>query len=292
MSLPSSSRAAKIFIEWLRGPALYPEVFPSFNRTAALCDDFPDGCLDPARVIIFSFIAQWVLIAVISAILDRIKVYKSLAWQDKVHWCACLVGTAHAIVTGLGSLRVVYGTDAFAATRVAFSPLQNVYTAWSIGYFAYDLIICGTMVFFKPGYVSNLMLTHHAMAIFAFSYSLLHPVHWTIAVVLATELSTPFVNSRTIIGTCAGKDSLLYKVNGMLIMISFFVMRVLHGGILLWYGLISDWNELKAAVPTIPVVTLYVVAFLITSLNLYWFAKIVRGVARVLAEGNAKHKTD
>jgi hypothetical protein len=176
---------------------------------------------------------------------------------------------------------------------VALSPLLNSYTAWSIGYFAYDIIVCGTMTYFRPGFVAPLMLAHHAIAIFAFTYSLLHAVHWTIAIVLATELSTPFVNSRTIIGKLVGKGSTLYKINGLMILISFFLMRILHGGVYLWYGLIEDWSELRAAVPIVPVTTLYLVGVVITAMNVYWFAKIVMGVSKVLtAEKSGKSKTD
>ena len=151
------------------------------------------------------------------------------------------------------------------------------------------------MVFFKPGFVAPLMLFHHVMAIAAFAYSLLHPVQWTIALVLATELSTPFVNLRTIIGSLVGKSSLLYKVNGIIILVSFFLARMLHGGVYLWYGLFADWSELQAAIPLTAMTTLYVVGLAITTMNVYWFAKILLGAIKVLeadrVEGG-KSKTD
>ena len=59
MGFQRPSEVAAIFIAWLRGPPLYPDYFPSYDATDKVCVTNTDNCLDPARVVIFSFIGHW-----------------------------------------------------------------------------------------------------------------------------------------------------------------------------------------------------------------------------------------
>ncbi|CAH1272603.1 FAM57A [Branchiostoma lanceolatum] len=83
------------------------------------------------------------------------------------------------------------------------------------------------------------------------------------------------------------KTSLLYKVNGVVLLVVFFLCRILT--IPLWFSLRKHLgtDELYGAGLGIHV-TVFVVMPFIHSLNIYWFSKMCRAVYRGLFQPKAK----
>ena len=126
------------------------------------------------------------------------------------------------------------------------------------------------------------MLLHHVAALVGCYYIMFYEAAWMIAMILSTELSSPFVNVRSILGAVLGKKHPIYMLNGFLILLTFFAFRILHGGVFYWYALYLSFDQLKALAP-LPRATLYLVSLFFTVLNLVWFVKVYNGFAKGLA---------
>lgn len=99
---------------------------------------------------------------------------------------------------------------------------------------------------------------------------------------LTSEASTPFLNFRWFLLTLNKKDSRLYLINGILLIVVFFLVRIVT--ILpLWtifYSLMSTptWDLIELKYKFICVFSSAPLDFL----NVYWFGKIINIVLKVL----------
>ncbi|EDQ91909.1 uncharacterized protein MONBRDRAFT_23177 [Monosiga brevicollis MX1] len=282
-------RVSGIFMNWLRGPGLFPHLINPYDpEIYPECALNPDHCLDPARVIIASLVAHVLMLLLASAILDRYKNYRALTWHMRVYWCSSLVSTAHALVSGIGGMVYLWTSPDLLETYVKLSPWMNFYSAWSAGYFIYDMALCLAMAPFSKPFRDPAMLVHHVMGVTGFLHVLNHPVAWMCAVVLATELSTPFVNMRVILDGLGYRDSSLYLINGVLIVATFFVFRIVQAGFYYWYIVYHHIDEIVEKVSFWPRMHLHVNTVGATILNIIWFSKIFRGLLKVLRDSRAK----
>ncbi|XP_066295322.1 TLC domain-containing protein 4-B-like [Branchiostoma lanceolatum] len=139
-----------------------------------------------------------------------------------------------------------------------------------------------------PSLRSGVMVAHHLCALwttYAMSVNPLIPYFGILG--LMTELSSPFLHVRKILLSMGQKTSLLYKVNGVVLLVVFFLCRILT--IPLWFSLRKHLgtDELYGAGLGIHV-TVFVVMPFIHSLNIYWFSKMCRAVYRGLFQPKAK----
>ncbi|XP_035660739.1 TLC domain-containing protein 4-like isoform X4 [Branchiostoma floridae] len=102
--------------------------------------------------------------------------------------------------------------------------------------------------------------------------------------VFLQELSTPFVNLRIILYELGQKTSLLYKLNGVLMLVVFFSCRL--ATIPLWFQLspLMETGELYT-VGTALLITIFGCMPVVSVFNLYWFSKMCKGAYRILSRG-------
>jgi len=97
------------------------------------------------------------------------------------------------------------------------------------------------------------------------------------------ELSTPFVAFRIILSELGLKESKLYAINGIAMMVSFFTCRVFVFPFMYWmYGRalrISGW-DVPYAIPW----HCNIGCIGLMGLQLYWFSLMVRGALRILTK--------
>lgn len=94
------------------------------------------------------------------------------------------------------------------------------------------------------------------------------------------EASTPFVSFRSILSTLGMKEHRFYMVNGILMLVTFFIFRILLlPYLLLWYSNTVNVPFL-AAVASLPRGCKISVAILFVP-QYYWFYLIVRGALKV-----------
>ncbi|XP_030243526.1 ceramide synthase, partial [Drosophila navojoa] len=95
------------------------------------------------------------------------------------------------------------------------------------------------------------------------------------------EFSTPFVSLRSILSTMGLKDSRAYIVNGLLMLVTFFVCRVCMWPYVMWrYSLAIDAASMWSAMCGLPRGCLISMAILFLP-QLYWFYLMFMGALKV-----------
>lgn len=169
---------------------------------------------------------------------------------------------------------------------LGYYPFGGFISAISIGYFVWDLYVC--LRYFKlfgPGF-----LFHAVAALYVFS-ACLYPfcLPW-IPAFLLFEASTPFVNmnwfaSRLPAGTFSDK---FVMINGLLLMITFFVVRLVWGIYAVVVVAGDMWQVRQYIAWFLPVSILSLNAIL-DGLNAFWFYKMV-AIAKRKFKGKAVKK--
>jgi hypothetical protein len=113
---------------------------------------------------------------------------------------------------------------------------------------------------------------------------------WYSSYRLMAEFSTPFVNIRWILYAIGMKNTRRYKINGLLMTISFFVCRILAMPFY-WYYVAKNYSlpEFKT-VPKQMVVFWLLLPALLDCLNLFWFHKMVNGIIKALKTPDVDEK--
>ncbi|CAH1272604.1 TMEM56 [Branchiostoma lanceolatum] len=152
-----------------------------------------------------------------------------------------------------------------------------------LGHTAVDLLL---MLWYSP-LRSREMAVHHVCALWAAYLGSVGPnalYYGNLGTM--TELSSPFLNLRHILHNMGQKKSLLYKVNGVVLLVVFFLCRILT--IPLWLSLRKHLgtDELYGAGLAVKL-GLFVLFPLLNLLNVFWFSKICRAVYRGLFQPKA-----
>ncbi|XP_045382141.1 TLC domain-containing protein 3A isoform X2 [Lemur catta] len=138
---------------------------------------------------------------------------------------------------------------------------------------------------------NRLMITHHAVILFV-----LVPVaqrlrgdlgDFFVGCIFTAELSTPFVSLGRILIHLKQQHTLLYKVNGILTLATFFSCRILLFPFMYWsYGQQEGLSLLQVPF-NIPFFCNVANAFLIAP-QIYWFCLLCRKAARLFDTPQAK----
>jgi len=105
------------------------------------------------------------------------------------------------------------------------------------------------------------------------------------------EASTPFVSLRVILVHLKMKDSLVYVVNGLLMLVSFFFCRVmLFPYLYYWYACLIDVSLLSTLLSISPWVHLAVLG--LWSPQLIWFHRMLKGSLKLIKEANKRNKVE
>ena len=158
------------------------------------------------------------------------------------------------------------------------------------GYFVWDFFTCLYNVKTEGwAYVG-----HGIMCCCVYSYGLFgQTYHLYGAILLAWELSTPFVQLRWLLKLLGLEDGKLYYYNGIMMLLMFFLVRIVLGyacSIHFFYtGLNELFNTPPAArhIPT-PWLLMYMGAnAFLNGLNTNWFLKMVNGALKLLRKQKA-----
>jgi len=97
------------------------------------------------------------------------------------------------------------------------------------------------------------------------------------------EASTPFVSLRVILVHLKMKDSLVYVVNGIMMLLSFFACRVMLFPILYWWYSTVMGLSLISTIIAIPC-WVHAATFSLWLPQLFWFNKMLKGSLKVIKE--------
>eukprot|EP01137_Pigoraptor_chileana_P032035 Opistho-2@20774 len=220
------------------------------------------------------------------------KTFRGLSDHQKVDWCSRVSSTIHAVVVTVVALFCLYDEWEIPNRFQHDSPAMYSMLAMSAGYLITDaLVICFNFDAFGNAKLNMQTLLHHALGISGLFLVLKNNVFlfymtWRII----CEGSTPFVNLRWFLATNEEwKNSKLYVVNGLLMVFSFFALRVAMSPFI-WIAMFKTSDQLFQANGVL--VGIFIAySIVLDVLNLYWFSSIWKGLLKAL-RGDAPKKTN
>lgn len=208
-----------------------------------------------------------------------------------------------SMVQAFISLYILWPVLTLPLTSYNIATYQNDYcsmvTSLSAGYFIWDLMVC-LKYFNIYGFQ---YLIHAVFALSASLIPLLPVCQVWVPKFLLYEASTPFVNINWFIMQMlvpsknsnlkpAKVPAWLNLINGILLMVIFFFVRILWGNLAQFiyfyqmYKYRSDMTTLKARLS----VVLGSVTLVLNSLNVFWFSKMVKIAKKLANSSNGKEK--
>ena len=150
-----------------------------------------------------------------------------------------------------------------------------------VGYTVWDLL---TILYYRNQWSGFVMyIVHHFGTIGAWGTCASTGLAHCIAVPsLMMEATGPFVNGRYFLSTAGLKDTKLYLLNGALMFLSFFGIRIVYNW---WIYLLRFWwqRALMWELPTGVVLIFNVLYPVNLSLQMIWFYKITTGIIAILS---------
>jgi hypothetical protein len=213
--------------------------------------------------------------------------YAKLKAPQQRDWDSRVPSTIHAIAITAATAYTLGMTSVFQSSRLdkagdsimlAHSDLTEAALGMSLGYFLTDIAV---IVYHFPDMGGYDMIAHHIAATLSIWLAITsHQGHFYTLAMLATEVTTPFVNLRWHLDVAGLKSSRLYLLNGVAVFVIWLVGR------LLWQLYIfQNLFQHRAEVPLLSAAAQVLVVGVppaLFSLNLWWFSKIVRGVLKLL----------
>jgi len=194
----------------------------------------------------------------------------------KMNWDTRVVAFIHPFIIIPGSLSCllykpllrsdpVFGYDESCATTLEIS----------VGYFLWDSVIC--IIYYKDFGLA--FLAHALVCLALYFMAVVTPFVLFFGVFfIQYEFSTPFVNLHWILDKVGFKNEMIKMINGALVIIVFFVVRIVFGiyySCLVWYYLPRAQNA-----PTLLVYFTLLCNLFMVVLNFYWFYMIIRYVKK------------
>lgn len=129
------------------------------------------------------------------------------------------------------------------------------------------------------------LLFHHVTILIIYTCGLLHQPPMGLYFMLAfqvQELTNPFLTNRWFLIECGMKESVWYVINGILVLVTFFVVRIVFGMVvcLRLHTKVPEWAWEKPGL----VIALYG-AWIFQSFQFYWFYYILLALVRFLLKG-------
>jgi len=186
----------------------------------------------------------------------------------KIQWNTRVVAFVHPFLIIPGSLSCllykpilrndpVFGYDESCATILEIS----------VGYFLWDAIICA--IYYKQ--FGPAFLGHGLVCFTLYFITVVKPFILFFGVFfILFEFSTPFVNLHWLMDKTNFKNELIKKINGALVLLVFFVIRIVFGlyySFLVWYYLLGAQNA-----PMFLVYFTLLCNIFMVGLNFYWFS--------------------
>lgn len=221
----------------------------------------------------------------------------------RVDWSSRIVSNTQCIVSGYSAFHILVldeqGARAMWDTELATfgrSESRELCMLLFVGYLIYDLclVLHNYSTFPDP----SLML-HHVLILLAYSAGLASGwATFYLGGLLVNELSTPFINRRYTLKHQGLEESTAYLVNGMLLVVTFFVFRmVVCTAVVVHIG--AAWKQLgwaKGMLWVLPASHLCALAMLSCAaighlvINALWFRRIVAAALRHAHKGEELKK--
>ncbi|XP_027342136.1 transmembrane protein 56-B-like [Abrus precatorius] len=213
------------------------------------------------------------------------KSYSSFSKVQRIEWNNRAISTLHAIFITVMSLYFVFCSNLYSNQSTEYitlesSPLSTFTLGISVGYFIADL---GIILWFFPSLGGYEYVIHHLFSLVAVAYSMLSGEGQLYTfMVLISETTTPGINLRWYLDAAGMKRSKAYLINGVVIFIAWLVARILLF-IYMFYHVYLHFDQVEQ-MHTVGQILVIVVPLVLSAMNLFWFAKIIKGLRKTLAK--------
>ncbi|XP_033747677.1 LOW QUALITY PROTEIN: TLC domain-containing protein 3A-like [Pecten maximus] len=218
---------------------------------------------------------------------------------------ADIVTISEKVVNGIHGIVSVYigatiSSQCYDDILYSSSWLTNAFTWFALPYFIYDLVVMylGHLLTFpdvqdmtfldriQHFVLHNKLITVHHLVLPVIFFPVIVFLRrgmgdFFVGVFFQIEISLPFIAARSIMVQLQMKHTVLYVVVGIVMIITFFVSRILVFPYLYWryavYKNISTWR-----VPFFIPLKCSTGCALILCLQLYWMSKMIKGAMKLL----------
>ncbi|KAB1222146.1 Transmembrane protein 56-B [Morella rubra] len=215
-----------------------------------------------------------------------VKSYNGLTKIQRIEWNNRGMSTIHAIFITAMSVYFVFWSDLFSdqqltgAVTFRRSPLSIFSLGVSVGYFLADL---GMIFWLYPSLGGMEYVIHHSLSGVAVAYSMFSGEGQLYTfMILISEITTPEINMRWFLDTAGMKRSILYLINGVLILFAWLAARIVLFGYM-FYHVYLHYDQVIQLHP-FGYFLVFVVPSGLAIMNLIWFGKILRGLKKTLAK--------
>nr|CAD7445149.1 unnamed protein product [Timema bartmani] len=172
--------------------------------------------------------------------------YQGIKWRLDMEpeWACRLLTLCHAVTaTSLSALCAYMGPWPLTDPGGPITVLQHVALIVSLGYFIFDMIWC---LYHQTEGAT--MLVHHAVSIVALGRILMKGYSGTEAVagIGGLEITNPLLQIRWFLRTAGYKNTIPFVLVEMCFMATFFIIRILGGGYLLYATVVHPRPDLEA----------------------------------------------
>jgi len=211
--------------------------------------------------------------------------YGTLPSPMKMYWTQSMLSTMACTYMWCHIVAAMRVLDFSDTSNYDSSPaLVNVFETFT-GYIMFDLGLYLRYRTAWPG--ANTYIAHHLIALTMMPLLLTKRLcpQTQIAQALLAEITSPFVNQLYFFKT-AGMKGVLFRVNGVLIVVMWFLFRIVNFGVL--------WARIYRNYPRAPTPLFQLNAFffgVVYCMQVAWFYKILRGCLKELngLAGPAQH---
>ncbi|XP_052201761.1 uncharacterized protein LOC127807747 isoform X3 [Diospyros lotus] len=212
--------------------------------------------------------------------------YNALTKIQRIEWNNRAISTFHAIFISSLSLYFVFWSDLFSdehsgiLVTIRSSQLSTFSLGVSVGYFIADL---GMIFWLYPSLGGIEYIVHHSLSAIAVAYAMFTGEGQLYTfMVLISEVTTPEINMRWYLDVAGLKRSNAYLINGVVIFFAWLVARILLF-VYMFYHVYLHYDQV-IHMHTFGYLLVFAVPVALGTMNLIWFAKIIKGLKKTLAK--------
>lgn len=215
---------------------------------------------------------------------------KALDGPGRGYWASSAMSVVNGIILPFLSLKEYATSGIHTSGDFHFTtPGSHTMIYILLGYIAVDSC---AIVYYRKAWKPYALYVHHSATLIGFTVMAAGGIFHNCAVfVVLTEGTALFVHGRWFLSKAGLKQTTLYVVNAVLILFSWFALRVVMLGWLLWQRVyVQSEAFLGIGQPTVG--AFLVIYGLMYALQIYWFWKIVSGLIVILRGGGKSASHD
>lgn len=261
-----------------------------YDQYESLDGKYQTGILIAFFASVFICLEYGMLYSPIGAyILRKLKGNPSLteeqAQKNVIQVITRAVGSIHNSVQVPIAIWTICNADLQADRLYGTKPLSSLMLCITAGFFLHDAIDC--LIRESPFYI-----IHGLTCCVGYATGAAFGVaHFYGGLFLMWECSTPFVQLRWVLYKMGLTETLLYKVNGILMYVAFMLARIVFGTVFTVMLVRDVYFEVASPrsgthVPSLVWISFAAAALTITCLNYYWFSLMTRTLMRIITGGH------